>query len=59
MWAGSDRLVAARGSAAFAAAAPVSVVSAQEFPALFHEILNEPEQTQVLDCLHAWLDAHC
>lgn len=58
MWAGSDRLVAARASAAFAAAAPVSLVTAQEFPALFHEILNEPERAQVLDCLHAWLDLH-
>ena len=56
MWAGSDRCVAPRGSAAFAAAAPVSAVTAQEFPALAHEIFNEPERAEVIDRLLAWLD---
>lgn len=55
MWAGSDRCVAPRGSAAFAAAAPVSVVSAQVYPALAHEIFNEPERAEVLEHLRAWL----
>ena len=56
LWAGSDRLVDARGSAAFAAAAPPAVVTAQVFPSLFHEIFNEPEQADVLSVLGAWLD---
>lgn len=59
MWAGSDRCVAPRGSAAFAAAAPVSVVSAQVYPALAHEIFNEPERAEVLEHLRAWLGSTC
>jgi alpha-beta hydrolase superfamily lysophospholipase len=57
MWAGSDRCVAPRGSAAFAAAAPKDRVTAREFAPLFHEIFNEPEQAEVFDCLRAWLAA--
>ena len=55
MYAGSDRCVAPRGSAAFAAAAPKQVVETREFPNLFHEIFNEPEQGQVFAALGAWL----
>lgn len=55
LFAGADRCVCATGSRAFAAAAPNPVVQAQEFPALFHEIFNEPEQQQVFDALAAWL----
>lgn len=55
MYAGSDRCVAPRGSAAFAAAAPATVVTTREFPGLFHEIFNEPEQGEVLQTLTAWL----
>jgi len=55
MYAGSDRCVAPRGSAAFAAAAPRQVVETREFPGLFHEIFNEPEQGQVFATLGAWL----
>jgi len=44
------------GSAAFAAAAPKGVVTAQVFAPLFHEIFNEPEQAEVLSVLAAWLD---
>ena len=55
MWAGSDRCVAPRGSAAFAAAAPPSVLQHQAFPALFHEIFNEPERDQVLARLAQFL----
>lgn len=57
MWAGSDRCVAPRGSAAFAAAAPRGVLTAHEFPSMFHELFNEPDQDKVFDVLHAWLDA--
>jgi alpha-beta hydrolase superfamily lysophospholipase len=55
MWAGSDRCVAPRGSAAFAASAPAAALSAHEFKPLFHEIFNEPERAEVFDRLRAWL----
>lgn len=56
LWAGADRCVAPAGSAAFAAAAPASVVEAQCWTALFHEIFNEPERAQVIARLTGWLD---
>lgn len=56
MWAGADRCVAPHGSAAFAAAAPSSVVQGQCFEGLAHEIFNEPEHEQVFARLHDWLD---
>ena len=55
MWAGSDRCVSPRGSAAFAAGAPGGVVTVREWPGLFHEIFNEPEQGDVLKVLDDWL----
>ena len=55
MWAGADRCVAPAGSAAFAAAAPRDVVTVREWPGLFHEIFNEPEQGEVLKVLDDWL----
>jgi alpha-beta hydrolase superfamily lysophospholipase len=55
LWAGADRCVAPRGSAAFAAAAPAPVLTAQEFPGLAHEIFNEPERDEVLAQLTRWL----
>jgi alpha-beta hydrolase superfamily lysophospholipase len=58
MWAGADRCVAPAGSAAFAAAAPRAVVTVREWPGLFHEIFNEPEQGDVLKVLDDWLAAH-
>ena len=56
MWAGADRCVAPAGSAAFAAAAPSGVLTAQAFPGLYHEIFNEPEREQVLGHLLRWLE---
>lgn len=56
MWAGADRCVAPRGSAAFASAAPAGVVQAQVFEGLAHEIFNEPERDRVLATLGQWLD---
>jgi alpha-beta hydrolase superfamily lysophospholipase len=56
LYAGADRCVAPAGSGAFAAAAPPGIVTAQVFPVLFHEILNEPERDQVLQHLSRWLD---
>lgn len=55
LWAGADRCVAPAGSAAFAAAAPAGLVTAQAFPNLYHEIFNEPEREQVLGQLSRWL----
>ncbi len=55
MYAGSDRCVAPAGSAAFAAVAPADVLTAQAFPALYHEIFNEPEQAEVFAVLGQWL----
>jgi alpha-beta hydrolase superfamily lysophospholipase len=55
MWAGSDRCVAPRGSAEFAAAAPPALVQSQRFDPLFHEIFNEPERAQVFERLLRWL----
>jgi len=55
LWAGADRCVAPSGSAAFAAAAPHPVLTAQDFPGLYHEIFNEPERAAVLSQLLAWL----
>lgn len=57
LWAGLDRCVAPAGSAAFAAAAPAAVVQHQVFPALAHEIFNEPERTLVIDRLVQFLQA--
>jgi alpha-beta hydrolase superfamily lysophospholipase len=55
LWAGADRCVAPAGSAAFAAAAPRAVLTAQVFPGLFHEIFNEPEREAVSSQLLRWL----
>jgi len=55
LYAGRDRCVAPAGSRAFAAAAPQAAVTAQAFPALFHEIFNEPEQAEVFAALQAGL----
>jgi alpha-beta hydrolase superfamily lysophospholipase len=56
MWAGADRCVQPAGSARFAAAAPAGVVSRREWPALAHELFNEPEKADVLTELMRWLD---
>lgn len=57
MWAGADRIVAPRGSAAFAAAAPAAMLYARCFADLAHEIFNEPERAEVVAELLRWLDA--
>jgi len=56
MYAGADKLVAPRGSRAFAAAAPPSVVTTRCFEDLFHEIFNEVESEPVFETLKQWLD---
>jgi alpha-beta hydrolase superfamily lysophospholipase len=56
LFAGDDKIVDPAGSRAFAAAAPKQVVSAHEFPRLFHEIFNEPDNEPVFSRLKQWLD---
>jgi alpha-beta hydrolase superfamily lysophospholipase len=57
LWAGADRIVAPRGSAAFAAAAPADTLHAHCFADLAHEIFNEPERAEVVAELLRWLEA--
>lgn len=57
MWAGADRCVAPRGSAAFAAAAPRACLTHTCYPQMAHEIFNEPEREQPLSELTRWLGA--
>ena len=57
LWAGADRCVAPRGSAAFAAAAPKGVVQSRCLNGLAHEIFNEPERDFVVGALMEWLRA--
>lgn len=55
LYAGADALVNPAGSRAFATAAPASVVRAQCFDAMYHEIFNDLDRSQVFDAMHAWL----
>lgn len=57
LWAGADRLVNPAGSAAFAAAAPGSVVQSQVFEPLYHEIFNERDRARPVAALLDWLAA--
>lgn len=59
LYAGDDRLVAPRGSEAFAAAAAAAraPVTAQRFPALYHEIFNEVDTAPVFSAFASWLDS--
>ena len=56
LYAGADRCVRPAGSAAFAAAASKGLVTARVYPTLFHEIMNEPEQGEVLSAFAEGLD---
>jgi acylglycerol lipase len=51
-----DRLVPVAGSRALEAGAVNADVTTHYYDGLFHEILNEPEQQQVIADLLAWLD---
>lgn len=55
LWAGADKCVAPRGSTEFAKTAPPQLVRSLAFPALYHEIFNEPERAQVYEAMQAWL----
>lgn len=55
LYAGQDRLVNAQASADFAQAAPRSVVQAQCFEGMYHEIFNDLYRAQVFTALKRWL----
>lgn len=55
LWGGADRCVRPQGSVDFASQAPRTMVRAQPFPSLSHEIFNEIEQAEVLDAVGDWL----
>lgn len=52
----ADRLVPVAGSRAFEAGAVNAAVTSHYYDGLYHEILNEPEQQQVIADLRVWLD---
>lgn len=56
LWGSDDRLVDPAGCRAFAASAPPALVSAREFPGLYHELFNEADPAPVFAALHQWLD---
>ena len=55
LWAGDDRLVDADGSRELARNAPRELVTAREFPGLYHEIFNEGDPG-VIDAVTDWLN---
>jgi alpha-beta hydrolase superfamily lysophospholipase len=59
MFAGDDTLVDPEGSRRWASAAPASILQAQEFPGLYHEIFNETPElaAPVWARLQDWLRA--
>ena len=58
LYAGADHLVDPAGSRAFGERAPRQIVDARCFEALYHELFNEENASQVFDTLRAWLDVH-
>lgn len=54
MWAGQDALVDPRGSRELAWNAPEGVITAKEFPELYHEIFNEGD-ARVFETMTQWL----
>ena len=58
MWGTADRLCPPAGSELVAANIGSEDLTVRRYEGLFHEIMNEPEQEQVLDDLVGWLGAH-
>jgi alpha-beta hydrolase superfamily lysophospholipase len=54
----ADRIVPPAGSQMVAERIGSSDTTVKAYPDLFHEILNEPEQVEVLADIVLWLDAH-
>ncbi len=57
MQSGADRLVDPAATRRWVAAAPPGLVEYVEWDGLYHEMLNEPEQAQVLARIGTWLAA--
>ncbi len=55
MQSGDDRLVDPAVTRAWAAEAPAELVDYVEWPDLYHEMFNEPEQEQVFERMETWL----
>ena len=55
LYAGQDKLVNAQASADFSYAAPQTVVQAQCFEGMYHEIFNDLYRAQVFNALKRWL----
>ena len=55
LYAGHDKLVNAQATADFADAAPQTVVQAQCFEAMYHEVFNDLYRAQVFTALKRWL----
>lgn len=55
LYAGRDKLVNAQASADFARSAPQTVVQAQCFEGMYHEIFNDLYRAQVFAALKRWL----
>jgi alpha-beta hydrolase superfamily lysophospholipase len=58
MYGTADRICPTEGSVMLSQRIGAPDVSVKSYSGLYHEILNEPEQEQVMDDLCAWLDAH-
>jgi len=56
MQSGDDRLVDPAVTRAWAAATPAGLVEYVEWPGLYHEMFNEPEQEQVFERMEDWLE---
>lgn len=57
VYAGQDRLVRPDACAAFAQQAPATMLQAQCFDAMYHEVFSDPERAQVFELIRRWLDA--
>jgi alpha-beta hydrolase superfamily lysophospholipase len=55
LYAGDDHLVNPEGSRRFAQVAPKGMVQAHCFAPMYHEILHDPQRSQVLLALQDWL----
>lgn len=53
-----DGLASVNGSRTIASAAGSTDLTYREYPGLYHEVFNEPEQEQVLDDVVGWLSEH-
>jgi alpha-beta hydrolase superfamily lysophospholipase len=58
MWGTADRVCPTSGAELVAANLGSEDLTVKRYEGLFHEIMNEPERTQVLDDLVDWLSAH-